>query len=216
VARPPTIRRPAGRRTRARRVAESAAVGRLAASLLGIVLRGACARSNRERTRGSRWPSPRDRRVKAIERYRDFIDSAPTASSCSTARARSSTSTAPRGGDRYARDGLAGKPIVQIVPSRSAPRWNGRSARRRRQPSTTSISSCDDVGRSHHRLRRVDRRSVGARDAIFSFRDVTLARELDRDCAAQRVPEPHLTRPSTGSSPRTCVGRSCCSTRART
>ena len=68
-------------------------LGRVAASLFGIVLRGAKAlEPMRERTRRITLPDVREeRRVRAIERYRAFIDSASDGIVVSTARARSST-----------------------------------------------------------------------------------------------------------------------------
>jgi PAS domain S-box-containing protein len=95
------------------------AVGRLAASLLGIVLRGARALDPiRERTRRITLPDVREeRRVRAIERYRDFIDSA--SDGIVVLDGSGSVLYLNRAAEEvtgYARDGLAGKPIVQIVP----------------------------------------------------------------------------------------------------
>ena len=147
-------RKPAGRaagplrrRRRGRAPPKSAAgLGRLAASLLGIVLRGARALEPiRERTRRITLPDVREeRRVRAIERYRDFIDSASdgivvldgsgavlylnrAAEEVTGLRARRSGRKADR----------ADRP-------RAVPRHAGAADRPRRSPaspSTTSISS---------------------------------------------------------------------------
>jgi PAS domain S-box-containing protein len=101
-------------------VAESAnGLGRLAASLLGIVLRGARALEPiRERTRRITLPDVREeRRVRALERYRDFIDSASDGIVVlDGSGAVLYLNRAAEEVTGYARDGLAGKPIVQIVP----------------------------------------------------------------------------------------------------
>jgi PAS domain S-box-containing protein len=168
-------------------VAESAAgVGRLAASLLGIVLRGARALEPiRERTRRITLPDVREeRRVRAIERYRDFIDSA---SDGIVVLDRSGAvlylNRAAEEVTGYARDGLAGKPIVQIVPEpfrATLERQIGRAV----GGEPVDNFDLELVTTSGDRI-TVSVASIGVLSehdtAIFSFRDVTLARELDRE-----------------------------------
>src|SRR4029079_16806889 len=94
-------------------------LGRMAASLLGVVLRGARALDPiRERTRRITLPDVREeRRVRAIERYRDFIDSAPDGIVVlDGSGAVLYLNRAAEEVTGYARDGLAGRPLVQIVP----------------------------------------------------------------------------------------------------
>ena len=178
--------------------AESAAgVGRLAASLLGIVLRGARALEPiRERTRRITLPDAREeRRVRAIERYRDFIDSASDGIVVlDGSGAVLYLNRAAEEVTGYARDGLAGKPIVQIV-ARAVPRHAGtadRARHRRRARRQLRSRAGDHVGRSHHRLRRVDRHPVRARDRdLLVPRRHAGARAGSRAAPHQRVPEPH-------------------------
>ena len=168
-------------------IAESAAgVGRLAASLLGIVLRGARALDPiRERTRRITLADAReDRRVKAIERYRDFIDSASDGIVVlDGSGAVLYLNRAAEEVTGYARDGLAGKPIVQIVPEpfrATLERQIGRAV----AGEPVDNFDLELVTTSGDRI-TVSAASIGVlsehETAIFSFRDVTLARELDRE-----------------------------------
>ena len=128
-------------------VAEAAvSVGRMAASLFGIVLRGAKALEPiRERTRRITLPDVREeRRVRAIERYRAFIDSA--SDGIVVLDAAGMVLYMNRAAEEitgYARDGLAGKPLGQIVPRCFAPCSSAADSVARSRPSrsTTSISS---------------------------------------------------------------------------
>jgi PAS domain S-box-containing protein len=167
--------------------AESVAgVGRLAASLLGIVLRGARALDPiRERTRRITLADVReDRRVKAIERYRDFIDSASDGIVVlDGSGAVLYLNRAAEEVTGYARDGLAGKPIVQIVPEpfrATLERQIGRAV----AGEPVDNFDLELVTTSGDRI-TVSVASIGVLSehdtAIFSFRDVTLARELDRE-----------------------------------
>jgi PAS domain S-box-containing protein len=167
--------------------AESVAgVGRLAASLLGIVLRGARALDPiRERTRRITLADVReDRRVKAIERYRDFIDSASDGIVVlDGSGAVLYLNRAAEEVTGYARDGLAGKPIVQIVPEpfrATLERQIGRAV----AGEPVDNFDLELVTTSGDRI-TVSVASIGILSehdtAIFSFRDVTLARELDRE-----------------------------------
>jgi PAS domain S-box-containing protein len=161
-------------------------LGRLAASLLGIVLRGARALDPiRERTRRITLPDVREeRRVRAIERYRDFIDSASDGIVVlDGSGAVLYLNRAAEEVTGYARDGLAGKPIVQIVPEpfrATLERQIGRAI------AGEPIDNFDLelVTTSGDRI-TVSVASIGILSehdtAIFSFRDVTLARELDRE-----------------------------------
>ena len=133
-------------RRRDRREPRSA-LGRLAASLLGIVLRGARALEPiRERTRRITLPDVREeRRVRAIERYRDFIDSASDGIVVLDGVGRGPLpEPRRRGGDRLRarRSGRASR-SSQIVPEpfrATLERQIGR-ADRAASRSTTSISS---------------------------------------------------------------------------
>ena len=119
-------------------------LGRVAASLLGIVLRGAEALEPlRERTRRFTLPDVREeRRVRAIERYRAFIDSASdgivVVDGAGVVLYMNRAAEEVTG---YARDGLAGKPIVHIVPEPFRAGLEHRIARAiAADRSTTSIS----------------------------------------------------------------------------
>jgi PAS domain S-box-containing protein len=161
-------------------------LGRLAASLLGVVLRGARALEPiRERTRRITLPDVREeRRVRAIERYRDFIDSA--SDGIVVLDGSGSVLYLNRAAEEvtgYARDGLAGKPIVQIVPEpfrATLERQIGRAI----AGEPLDNFDLELVTTSGDRI-TVSVASIGIlsehNTAIFSFRDVTLARELDRE-----------------------------------
>ena len=167
--------------------AESVAgLGRLAASLLGVVLRSARALEPiRERTRRITQHDVRETsRVRAIERYRDFIDSASDGIVVlDGSGAVLYLNRAAEEVTGYARDGLAGKPIVQIVPEQfraTLERQIGRAI----AGEPVDNFDLELVTTSGDRI-TVSVASIGILSehdtAIFSFRDVTLARELDRE-----------------------------------
>ena len=122
--------------------------------------------------------------MRAIERYRDFIDSASdgivvldgTGSVLYLNRAAEEVTG-------YARDGLAGKPLVQIVPEpfrATLERQIGRAI----AGEPVDNFDLELVTTSGDRI-TVSVASIGILSehdtAIFSFRDVTLARELERE-----------------------------------
>ncbi|HEY4392791.1 MAG TPA: PAS domain S-box protein [Polyangia bacterium] len=171
----------------AARTAElSVGSGRVAAALFGIVLRGAKALEPlRERTRRVTLPDVREeRRVRAIERYRAFIDSA--SDGIVVVDAAGVVLYMNRAAEEvtgYARDGLAGKPIVQIVPQ---PLRVGLEERIASAIAAEPVDNfdLDLVTTSGDRI-TVSVASIAILSeheaAIFSFRDVTLARELERE-----------------------------------
>ena len=179
-------------------VAEQVAgLGRLAASLLGIVLRGARALEPiRERTRRITLPDVREeRRVRAIERYRDFIDSA--SDGIVVLDGAGSVLYLNRAAEEvtgYARDGLAGKPLVQIVPEpfrATLERQIGRAIAG--EPvDNFDLELVTTSGDQHHGVGRVDRHPVRARhrDLLVPRRHAG-ARAGARAAPHQRVPEPH-------------------------
>ena len=122
--------------------------------------------------------------MRAIERYRDFIDSASDGIVVlDGSGAVLYLNRAAEEVTGYARDGLAGKPIVQIVPEpfrATLERQIGRAI------AGEPIDNFDLelVTTSGDRI-TVSVASIGIlsehNTAIFSFRDVTLARELDRE-----------------------------------
>ena len=186
---------PASPATDAAATAEPVAgLGRLAASLLGIVLRGARALEPiRERTRRITLPDVREeRRVRAIERYRDFIDSA--SDGIVVLDGSGGVLYLNRAAEEvtgYARDGLAGKPLVQIVPEpfrATLERQIGRAIAGEPDRQLRSRAG-DDVGRSHHGVGRVDRHPVRARhrDLLVPRRHAG-ARAGARAAPHQRVP----------------------------
>src|SRR5262249_14441847 len=97
----------------------SISLGRLGAALVGMVLRGAKALDPiRERTRRiTSQDFHEERRVRAIERYRAFIDSA--SDGIVVLDADGTVLYMNRAAEEvtgYARDGLARRPLSQIVP----------------------------------------------------------------------------------------------------
>ena len=122
--------------------------------------------------------------MRAIERYRDFIDSASDGIVVlDGSGAVLYLNRAAEEVTGYARDGLSGKPIVQIVPEpfrATLERQIGRAI------AGEPIDNFDLelVTTSGDRI-TVSVASIGILSehdtAIFSFRDVTLARELDRE-----------------------------------
>jgi PAS domain S-box-containing protein len=164
----------------------SVSFGKLAASLLGVVLRGAKALEPiRERTRRITLPDVREeRRVRAIERYRAFIDSASDGivvlDGAGTVLYMNRAAEEITG---YARDGLAGNPLGQIVPET----FRGILARQiGRAIAAEPLDNFDLelVTTSGDRI-IVSVASIGILSeheaAIFAFRDMTLTRELERE-----------------------------------
>jgi PAS domain S-box-containing protein len=165
---------------------EAISLGRLAASLLGIVLRGAKALEPiRERTRKITLQDfHEERRVRAIEKYRAFIDSASDGIVVLDGEGRVLyMNRAAEEVTGYARDGLAGRELWQIVPE---------GHRAKLQAEIVHAVAAEPVDNfdlelittSGDRL-MVSVASIGILSeheaAIFSFRDVTLARELERE-----------------------------------
>ncbi len=159
---------------------------RVAASMLGIVLRGARALEPlRARPRRITQSEVREEgRVRAIERYRAFIDSA--SDGIFVLDAAGLVLYMNRAGEEmtgYARDGLAGKPIAQIVPEAFR---EGLAERIAGAIGTQPVQNFDLelVTTSGDRI-TVSVASIAVLSehdaAIFSFRDVTLARELERE-----------------------------------
>ena len=160
--------------------------GRLAASLLGVVLRGAKALEPiRERTRRVTLPDVREeRRVRAIERYRAFIDSA--SDGIVVLDASGAVLYLNRAAEEitgYARDGLAGRLLMQFVPEpfrATLERQIGRAI----AGEPVDNFDLELVTTSGDRI-TVSVASIGILSeheaAIFSFRDVTLPRDLERE-----------------------------------
>ena len=167
--------------------ARAALVGaRLAASMLGIVIRGAKALDPlRGRSRRNTQSEVREEgRVRAIERYRAFIDSA--SDGIFVLDAGGVVLYMNRAAEEltgYARDGLGGKPIAQIVPEGFR---GGLASRIARAIAAEPVHNFDLelVTTSGDRI-TVSVASIAVLSeheaAIFSFRDVTLARELERE-----------------------------------
>ena len=123
--------------------------------------------------------------MRAIERYRDFIDSASDGIVVLDGAGRGALhEPRRRGGHRATRaTGWPESRSCRSCPSRSAPRWSGRSA------APIAAEPVDNfdlelVTTSGDRI-IVSVASIGILSeheaAIFSFRDVTLARELERE-----------------------------------
>jgi PAS domain S-box-containing protein len=170
----------------ARPADEAISLGRLAASLVGIVMRGAKALEPiRERTRRITLQDfHEERRVRAIERYRAFIDSASDGIVVLDGAGRVLyMNRAAEEVTGYARDGLSGRPLTQIVPEEHRSRLEAEIVR------AVAAEPVDNFDlelftTSGDRL-TVSVASIGILSeheaAIFSFRDVTLARELERE-----------------------------------
>jgi len=160
--------------------------GRVAAAVLGIVLRGAKALDPiRERTRRVTLPDVREeRRGRALERYRAFIDSA--SDGIVVVDASGAVLYMNRAAEEvtgYARDGLAGKSIMQLVPEPFRATLERQIARAIAAEPVDNFD-LELVTTSGDRI-TVSVASIAILSeheaAIFSFRDVTLARDLERE-----------------------------------
>jgi PAS domain S-box-containing protein len=161
-------------------------LGRMGAAMVGMVLRGAKALEPiRERTRRiTAQDFHEERRVRAIERYRAFLDSASDGIFVLDGEGlvlymnRAAEETTG-----YARDGLAGRPLSQIVPELHR-RTLDNEIRRAIAGATVDNFDLELVTTSGDHI-TVSLASIGILSeheaAIFSFRDVTLARELERE-----------------------------------
>ncbi len=170
----------------ARAAEASISQGRVAAAVLGIVLRGARALDPiRERTRRVTLPDVREeRRGRALERYRAFIDSA--SDGIVVVDATGAVLYMNRAAEEvtgYARDGLAGKSIMQLVPEAFRATLERQIARAIAAEPVDNFD-LELVTTSGDRI-TVSVASIAILSeheaAIFSFRDVTLARELERE-----------------------------------
>jgi PAS domain S-box-containing protein len=170
----------------ARASAEVVSLGRLAASLLGMVLRGAKALEPiRERTRRITLQDfQEERRLRAIERYRAFIDSASDGIVVLDGEGRVLyMNRAAEEVTGYARDGLAGRPLTQIVPEVHRAKLEAEIVHATRAEPVDNFDL--ELITTSGDLLTVSVASIGILSeheaAIFSFRDVTLARELERE-----------------------------------
>ncbi|MBC8132017.1 MAG: PAS domain S-box protein, partial [Deltaproteobacteria bacterium] len=158
--------------------------GRAAAALVAVILPGAkVLEPLRERTRKTTLTDVhRERRLRAIERYRAFIDSASDGIVVlDTAGTVLYMNRAAEQVTGYARDGLAGKAWSQIVPEAQRPvLWRQLALATQSRP--VENFDLDLVTTSGDRI-TVSVASIGILAehgaAIFAFRDVTLARELE-------------------------------------
>lgn len=158
--------------------------GRAAAALIAMVLPGAAVLgSAREQTRKVTLTDVnRERRLRAIERYRSFIDSA--SDGIVVLDASATVLYMNRAAEQvtgYAREGLAGKTWSQIVPeSERAVLWSRLAQAMQSRP--IDNFDLDLVTTSGDRI-TVSVASIGILAehgaAILAFRDVTLARELE-------------------------------------
>jgi PAS domain S-box-containing protein len=165
---------------------ETISLGRLAAALIGMVLRGAKALEPiRERTRRITLQDFKEEsRVRAIERYRAFIDSASDGIVVLDGEGRVLyMNRAAEEVTGYARDGLAGRPLTQIVLEVHRPKLEAEIVHATRAEPVDNFD-LELVTTSGDRI-TVSVASIGILSehaaAIFSFRDVTLARELERE-----------------------------------
>jgi PAS domain S-box-containing protein len=165
---------------------EAVSVGRLAASLVGMILRGAKALEPiRERARRiTQEDFQTERRLRAIEKYRAFIDSASDGIVVLDREGRVLyMNRAAEEVTGYARDGLAGRPLIQIVPEVHRQKLEAEIVHATKAEPVDNFD-LELVTTSGDRL-TVSVASIGILSeheaAIFSFRDVTLARELERE-----------------------------------
>jgi PAS domain S-box-containing protein len=165
---------------------ETTRLGRLAASMVAAVLRGARApEAVRDRTRRITLQDfQQERQVRAIERYRAFIDSASDGILVLDAGGRVLyLNRAAEEVTGYARDGLAGRPLAQIVPPAYREKLEaaiGHSTR------AEPIDNFDlELITTSGDCITVSVASIGILSeqeaAIFAFRDVTIARELEHE-----------------------------------
>jgi len=165
---------------------ETARLGRLAASMIAGTLRGVRApEAVRDRTRRITMQDfQQERQVRAIERYRAFIDSASDGILVLDAGGRVLyLNRAAEEVTGYARDGLAGRPLAQIVPPAYREKLEaaiGHSTR------AEPIDNFDlELITTSGDCITVSVASIGILSeqeaAIFAFRDVTIARELEHE-----------------------------------
>ncbi len=158
--------------------------GRAAAALVAVILPGAKALDPiKERTRKiTLIDVPRERRLRAIERYRSFIDSA--SDGIVVLDASGTVLYMNRAAEQvtgYARDGLAGRSWAQIVPEAQ------RAILAKQLIHATQARPVEnfdlDLVTTSGDCITVSVASIGILAehgaAIFAFRDVTLARELE-------------------------------------
>ena len=166
--------------------ADAIILGRLAASVVGMILRGAKALDPiRERTRRiTQEDFQTERRLRAIEKYRAFIDSA--SDGIVVVDAAGVVLYMNRAAEEvtgYARDGLAGKPLLQIVPEPFRPTLERQLARAIAAEPVENFdlelvtTSGDPIVVSVASIAILSEHEA----AIFSFRDVTFTRELERE-----------------------------------
>lgn len=158
--------------------------GRAAAALVAVILPNAkVLETIRERTRKITLTDVhRERRLRAIERYRAFIDSA--SDGIVVLDATGTVLYMNRAAEQvtgYAREGLSGKSWSQIVPEAHRPMmWRQLALATQARP--LDNFDLDLVTTSGDRI-TVSVASIGILAehgaAIFAFRDVTLARELE-------------------------------------
>jgi PAS domain S-box-containing protein len=160
--------------------------GRMAAGLVGMVLRGARALDPiRERTRKITLQDfHEERRVRAIERYRAFIDSASDGIVVvDTGGIVLYMNRAAEEVTGYARDGLAGRSLKQIVPESYRPRLEEAIARASASEPIDNFDLELVTTSGDHLI--VSVASIGILSeheaAIFSFRDVSVPRRLEHE-----------------------------------
>ena len=160
--------------------------GKLAAAIIGMVLRGARALDPiRERTRQITLSDfQQERQVRAIERYRAFIDSASDGILVLDAGGRVLyLNRAAQEVTGYARDGLSGRPLAQIVPvSHRASLADAIRRSIRNEPVDNFdlelvTTSGDTIVVSVASIGILSEQEA----AIFAFRDVTIARDLEHE-----------------------------------
>ncbi len=160
--------------------------GKLSAAIIGMVMRGARALDPiRERTRQITLSDfQEERQVRAIERYRAFIDSASDGILVLDAAGRVLyLNRAAMEITGYARDGLAGRPLAQIVPAEHRAQLADAI---RRSIKDEPVDNFDlELITTSGDFIIVSVASIGILSeqeaAIFAFRDVTIARELEHE-----------------------------------
>jgi PAS domain S-box-containing protein len=160
--------------------------GKMAAGLVAMVLRGARALDPiRERTRKITLQDfHEERRVRAIERYRAFIDSASDAIVVVDAGGQVLyINRAAQEITGYARDGLVGRSLKQIVPDSYRPLLEEAIARAAASEPIDNFDLELVTTSGDHIV--VSVASIGILSeheaAIFAFRDVSLARKLESE-----------------------------------